>query len=205
MLALVVDTSAHLRAMCYKCYNESIPPHTRLALNEFQASCYSHHCYSHHKSQSALSETNWLLRVSGCNLTLNPYQTIQMGHHHRHPLTRAMELRPDHWSTTLKPHLETPRDYVPTYTDSQEINTYIMHRNFILTSITNTHLSHVEPVPTRYYQPWEKCLLPYHYHATGLPILNVHCCSCQICDHIYIQPLMYNSHKDHAKLTIYHM
>ncbi|QCD82931.1 hypothetical protein DEO72_LG2g3273 [Vigna unguiculata] len=27
MLALVVDTSAHPRAMCYKCYNESIFPH----------------------------------------------------------------------------------------------------------------------------------------------------------------------------------
>jgi len=38
------------------------PSRTRLALNEFQASCYSHH-----KSQSALSETKWLLRVSGCN------------------------------------------------------------------------------------------------------------------------------------------
>ena len=35
---------------------------TRLALNEFQASCYSHH-----RSQSALSETNWPLRVSGYN------------------------------------------------------------------------------------------------------------------------------------------
>jgi len=51
MLALVVDTSAHPRAMCYKCYNESIPAHIRLALNEFQA-----FCYSHHKSQPALSE-----------------------------------------------------------------------------------------------------------------------------------------------------
>jgi len=40
-------------------------PNIRLALNEFQASCYSYH-----KSQSALCETNWLLRVSGCNLTL---------------------------------------------------------------------------------------------------------------------------------------
>jgi len=48
--------------MCYKCYNESIPSHTKLALNEFQASCYSHH-----RSQSAVSETNWLLRVSECN------------------------------------------------------------------------------------------------------------------------------------------
>ena len=67
MLALVVDTSAHPRAahpraMCYKYYNESIPSHTRLALNEFQASYYFHH-----RSQSALSETNWRLRVSGCN------------------------------------------------------------------------------------------------------------------------------------------
>jgi len=62
MLALVVDTSAHPWAMCYKCYNESIPSHTRLTLNEFQASYYSHH-----RTQSALSETNWPLRVSGCN------------------------------------------------------------------------------------------------------------------------------------------
>jgi len=64
---------------------------TRLALNEFQASCYSHH-----RTQSTLGETNRPLRVSGCNLTLNPYLVIQMGHHHRHPLTKAMELRPDH-------------------------------------------------------------------------------------------------------------
>jgi len=64
---------------------------TRLALNGFQASCYSHH-----KSQSALGETNWLLRVSGYNLTLNPYLVIQMGHHHGHPLTGPMGLRPDH-------------------------------------------------------------------------------------------------------------
>jgi len=58
MHALVVDTSAHPRAahpraMCYKCYNESISFTTRLALNEFQASCYCHHM-----SQSALGETN---------------------------------------------------------------------------------------------------------------------------------------------------
>ena len=38
------------------------PPHTRLALNGFQASYYSHH-----SSQYALWETNWLFRVSGCN------------------------------------------------------------------------------------------------------------------------------------------
>jgi len=105
MLALVVDTSAHPRAahpraMCYKCYNESISLTTRLALNEFQGSCYSHH-----KNQSALDETNWLLRVLGYNLTLNHYQAIQMGHHHGHSLTGAVELHPDHWSTTRKSHL----------------------------------------------------------------------------------------------------
>ena len=64
---------------------------TRLVLREFQASYYSHH-----KSLSALGETHKLFRVSGCNLTLNPYLVIQMGHHHGHPLTGAMELRPDH-------------------------------------------------------------------------------------------------------------
>jgi len=61
------------------------PPYTRLALNEFQASCYSHH-----KSQSVLSETNWLLRVSGCNPYLEslpnyidgapPWTPTNMGH-----------------------------------------------------------------------------------------------------------------------------
>jgi len=75
---------------------------TGLALTGFQASYYSHH-----RSQSALGETNWLLKVSGCNLTLNPYLVIQMGHNHGHPLTGAMGLRPDHWS--VAPEV-SPRD-----------------------------------------------------------------------------------------------
>jgi len=87
---------------------------TRLTFNEFQASYYSHH-----RSQSALGETNWLLRVSGCNLTLNPYLVIQMGHHHGHghPLTGAMGLRPDHWSTTL---IISPRDPKELRTDTDQ-------------------------------------------------------------------------------------
>jgi len=89
-----------------------ISPTTRLALNEFQASCYSHH-----KSQSALSETNWLLGASGCNLTLNPYLVIQMGHHHEHPLAGAMELRPDHWSATLE---VSPRDPKELHADTDQ-------------------------------------------------------------------------------------
>jgi len=52
MLALVVDMMNQISLT------------TRLALTGFQASWYSHH-----RSESALGETNWLLRVSRCNLT----------------------------------------------------------------------------------------------------------------------------------------
>ena len=72
---------------------------TRLALSEFQASCYSHH-----KSQSALGETNWPLRVSGCNLTLNPYLVIPMGHHHKQPPYITCQLVPAR-ITNLEEHL----------------------------------------------------------------------------------------------------
>jgi len=143
MLALVVDTSthpraAHLRAICYKCYNESIPSHTRLAFNEFQASCYSHH-----KSQSALSETNWLLRVSRCSPYLESLPSYTDGTPPWTPTNRGHGIT----SRPLKHDPEvSPRDskglrtdHLPTYTNSQEINTYIMHRNFIPTSVTNPH------------------------------------------------------------------
>jgi len=79
---LCSSRAAHPRAMCYKCYNESIPSHTRLALNEFQASCYSHH-----RSQSALSETNWLLRASGCNPYLESLPSYTDGVPSWYPLT----------------------------------------------------------------------------------------------------------------------
>jgi len=45
-----------------------------------------------------------------------------MGHHHGHPLTRAMELRLDHWSTTLKSHQEISRNYALTTDQSCSIN-----------------------------------------------------------------------------------
>jgi len=77
-----------------------IPLITRLALNEFQASCYSHH-----RSQSALSETNWPLRVSGCSPYLEslpsytdgapPWTPTNRGHGiTSRPLTGAMEFMP---------------------------------------------------------------------------------------------------------------
>jgi len=89
-----------------------ISPTTRLALSEFQASCYSHH-----KSQSALSETNWLLGASGCNLTLNPYLVIQMGHHHEHPLAGPWNYVPTTEARPRRSHLETPRNYTLTRTN----------------------------------------------------------------------------------------
>ena len=120
---------------------------TRLALNEFRVSCYSYHM-----SQSALGETNWLLRVLGCNLTLNSYLIIQMGHHHGHPLTGAMELRPDHWSTTLGISPRDPKDlrtdpdqtFLINQTDSVCIHTNI----YTYTSHTISHNS-----PLSYSQP----------------------------------------------------
>jgi len=42
--------------------------------------------------------------------TLNPYLVIQMGHHHGHPLTGVMGLRPDHWSATPKVSPRDPKD-----------------------------------------------------------------------------------------------
>jgi len=134
MLALVVDTSAHPRAMCYKSYDESISLTTRLALSEFRASCYSHH-----RSQSALDKTNWTLRVSGCNLTLNPYLVIQMGHHHGHPLTGAMGLRPDHWSTALEISPRDPKDLRTDTDQTSLINRRIRHA---YTQYTYTYTFH---------------------------------------------------------------
>ena len=90
-----------------------------------------------------------------------------------------MELRLDHWNTTLKSHLETSRDYVltiqQTYTNSQVTDTNTIHRNLIPSFITNPYLSYVESIPTRHSQPWVKCFSSYQSHATGLPNHHVHC------------------------------
>jgi len=75
---------------------------TRLALNEFQASCYSHH-----RSQSALNETNWPLRVSGYSPYLESLLSYTDGAPPWTPTNKAMGLRPDHWSTALG---TSPRD-----------------------------------------------------------------------------------------------
>ena len=143
MLALVVDTSAHPRAMCYKCYNESIPSHTRLALNEFQASCYSHH-----RSQSALSETNWLLRVSGCNPYLESLPSYIDGAPPWTPTNRGHGIT----SRPLKHDPEvSPRNSKELHTDLYQIYSYnqvtvIIHSNLGSTSVAKfSFVFHIVP------------------------------------------------------------
>jgi len=71
---------------------------TRLALNEFQASCYPHH-----RSQSALSETNWPLRVSGCSPYLESLPSYIDG---APPWNYVPTTEAQPWRS----HLETPRN-----------------------------------------------------------------------------------------------
>jgi len=124
MLALVVDTSAHPRPKCYKCYNESNLSHTRLALNEFQASCYSHH-----RNQSALSETNRLLRVSRCN----PYLESLPSYIDGAPPWTPTNKGPGITSRPLKHDPEvSPRNSKELSTDSYQTNsnnqiTFLIH------------------------------------------------------------------------------
>jgi len=75
-----------------------------------------------------------------------------MGHHHGHPLTGAMELRPDHWSTTLGISPKDPKDlrtntnqtFLINQTDLACIHTNI----YTYTSHTISHNS-----PLSYSQP----------------------------------------------------
>jgi len=73
----------------------------------------------------------------------------KMEHHHGHPLTRAMELRPDHWSTTLKSHLKVPRIYVLTtyyiYSINHEIFTTHVNIISIFVIILHSYLIFSQP------------------------------------------------------------
>jgi len=142
MLALMMDTSAdpraadprvaHPWAMCYKCYNESIPSHTRLTLNEFQA-----FCYSHHRSQSALSETNWLLRVSGWNPYLESLPNFIEGAPPWTPTNRGHGIT----SRPLKHDPEIPpRDFKELCTDHRPImfnqSSNVYHAQYLMLTFT---------------------------------------------------------------------
>jgi len=97
-----------------------------------------------------------------------------MGHRHRHPLTRAMKLRPDHWSTTLKSHLEISRNYALTIDQSCSINQVI----FII------HITSCQPFP------------PILIH---IQILNSHQFILCISYQYHVSLILTISFKSHAK------
>ena len=83
-----------------------------------------------------------------------------MGHHHEHPLTGAMELRPDHWSATLK---VSPRDPKVSCTDTDQ-HTYTTRDLYIHCTqgfnpkpTTKLHCSYVESLLTCYSRSWVRC------------------------------------------------
>jgi len=159
--------------MCYKCYNESISLITRLALNEFQASCYSHH-----RSQSALSETNWLLRVSGCDPYLESLPSYIDGAPPWTPTNRdhGITSRPLKHDPKVPPRdfKELRTDSIPIiYTNSQAIIHTSCLEILIPTSVTNPHLSQVESMPTRYSQPYIKYFLSHQYHVILIPTISL--------------------------------
>jgi len=142
---------------------------TRLALNEFQASYYSHH-----RSQSALGKTNWLIRASRCNITLNPYLVIQMGHHHGHPLTGVMGLRPDHWSTTLRIPPRDPKE-LPTDTDQ----TFYMNQTDTACIHAYIHIHHIQFLIINFFRIPSQTI-PTHYSRTMNTELRLISLSCHI-------------------------
>jgi len=109
--------------------------------------------------------------VSECNLTLSPYQIIRMRHHHEHPLAGVMELRPDHWSTTLKSHLEISR--ITHWHESIILNqSRMIYHTYTHIHVTYqlyiNHLFHVpsESIPIHYSQTIDVEFISCQYHAT---------------------------------------
>jgi len=95
-----------------------------------------------------------------------------MWHHQWHPLTRAMELHPDHWSTTLKSHLEISRNYTLTTYQSCSINQ-------VMFTIHNISCQPLQPILIHNqmlnpYQPilpkqWIYICISYRYHVSLIP------------------------------------
>jgi len=62
-----------------------------------------------------------------------------MGHHHGHPLTGAMGLRPDHWSATLK---VPPRDSKKLRTDTDQ--SFLINQTHLACIHTYIHIHHIQ-------------------------------------------------------------
>jgi len=106
---------------------------------------------------------------------------IQIGHHHEHPLTGALELRPDHWSATLRISPRDPKDlrtdtdqtFLINQTDSACIHTisiylYISYNFSLFTSFVFS----TKPCQLVILEPRIWSSVSYHYHATLIPTLS---------------------------------
>jgi len=127
--------------------------------------------------------------VSGCNLTLNPYLVIQMEHHHEHPLIWAMELRPDHWSATMK---VSPRDPKELCTDTEKNmiiqSNNIHHAKIHLSCQPLKSLPFTFPGPTHHNPSMHIESSSSHFHATlTIPI------SFNSYANFHTKPIIYNS------------
>jgi len=96
-----------------------------------------------------------------------------MGHHHGHPLTRAMELHPNHWSTARKSHLETHR-----FMYSQHTN-HIQNKQIILIMHLTPHailrnpssfIFHIDFIPSHssQFEDIELHLIPIPCHQCNI-------------------------------------
>jgi len=97
-----------------------------------------------------------------------------MRHHHGHPLTRAMGLRPDHWSTTLGIPPRDPKDlrtdtdqtFLINQTDSAYIHIIYVHIRLIQFLIIHLFRTPNQTMPTHYSltQNMELCLISLPCH-----------------------------------------
>jgi len=117
-----------------------------------------------------------------------------------------MKLRPYHWSTTLKSHLEIPRNYALTQTDhTQSIKkdlSYIYIYTCHIPALHNPPLSCFQWIHTNSlfsnHKMWN--FISCQYHAT-LNINHLICFTCQ--DHTFSSFTIHESH--HSYITVHHI
>jgi len=126
-----------------------------------------------------------------------------MGHHHGHPLTGAMELRPDHWSRTLKSHLEISRNYALTTDQSCSINQVMFTIHNISCQPLQPILIHnqmLNPYQLILPKQWIYICISYQYHVSLIPTISFK-------SHAKFIPnpssTIHESH--HSCIIIYHM
>ena len=126
-----------------------------------------------------------------------------MGHHYGHPLTGAMELRPIHWSTTLKSHLEISRNYALNTDQSYSINQVMFTIHNISCQPLQPILIHnqrLNPYQLIFFKQWIYICISYQYHVSLIPPISFE-------SHVKFIPnpssTIHESH--HSCIIIYHM